>query len=240
MAIELINTGTSANAGNGDSIRSAFSKVNLNFEELQTSVQSIQDAIDSGEIGGGSTGTFIDFTTEPGYPLNDTGELTFFEISDQSSVNPMLFRRGRGTLANISSVVAGDELGELQFQGIIYGEPITGAGISVVVEEEPLGSVPCRIDFLVSDNTVDGYGARASLSSTGTFKVDKLSSRDSNTLTLEQTLTFPDNTEQSTAWTGEYTPGTPSDWNGTAPTTIAEAIDRLAALVKILNSGTGA
>lgn len=37
-----------------------------------------------------------------------------------------------------------------------------------------------------------------------------------------------------------YSPATPSDWSGTPPTTIQEAIDRLAALVKSLNSGTGA
>jgi hypothetical protein len=37
-----------------------------------------------------------------------------------------------------------------------------------------------------------------------------------------------------------YTPTTSGDWNGTAPTTLSEAIDRLAALVKSLNSGTGA
>lgn len=37
-----------------------------------------------------------------------------------------------------------------------------------------------------------------------------------------------------------YTPTTATDWDGTAPSTIGEAIDRLAALVKTLNSGTGA
>jgi len=37
-----------------------------------------------------------------------------------------------------------------------------------------------------------------------------------------------------------YTPTTTSDWSGTAPTTIESAIDRLATLVKALNSGTGA
>lgn len=37
-----------------------------------------------------------------------------------------------------------------------------------------------------------------------------------------------------------YNATTPTDWNGTAPTTIGDAIDRLAALVKTLNSGTGA
>lgn len=37
-----------------------------------------------------------------------------------------------------------------------------------------------------------------------------------------------------------YTPTTASNWAGTAPTTVGEALDRLAAVVKSLNSGTGA
>lgn len=37
-----------------------------------------------------------------------------------------------------------------------------------------------------------------------------------------------------------YDPGTPSDWSGTPPESLKEAVDRLAAVVKILNGGTGA
>jgi len=37
-----------------------------------------------------------------------------------------------------------------------------------------------------------------------------------------------------------YSASVPSDWDGTAPTTVGEAIDRLATLVKTLNAGTGA
>jgi hypothetical protein len=37
-----------------------------------------------------------------------------------------------------------------------------------------------------------------------------------------------------------YDAADPTDWNGTAPTTVGEAIDRLATLVKALNGGTGA
>lgn len=37
-----------------------------------------------------------------------------------------------------------------------------------------------------------------------------------------------------------YTPGTPSNWANPAPTSLQEAIDRLAAVVKTLNGGTGA
>ena len=58
-----------------------------------------------------------------------------------------------------------------------------------------------------------------------------------NNLTVG-TLTFPDDTVQSTAWTG-FTANA-ANWSNPAPTTLDEAIDRLAVLLKTLNSGTGA
>lgn len=40
MAIQTINTGSSANAGDGDSLRSAFAKINSNFAELASAVST--------------------------------------------------------------------------------------------------------------------------------------------------------------------------------------------------------
>ncbi len=57
---------------------------------------------------------------------------------------------------------------------------------------------------------------------------------------VDGNLTFPDATIQATAWTGSYSPATPSDWDGTPPVSIAEAIDRLAARVKLIGGGVGA
>lgn len=37
-----------------------------------------------------------------------------------------------------------------------------------------------------------------------------------------------------------YTPTNSTDWDGTPPTTVGEALDRLATVVKTLNGGTGA
>jgi hypothetical protein len=37
-----------------------------------------------------------------------------------------------------------------------------------------------------------------------------------------------------------YNPAVGSDWSGAAPTTVQEALDRLAAVVKALNGGIGA
>jgi hypothetical protein len=49
-----------------------------------------------------------------------------------------------------------------------------------------------------------------------------------------------DSSPVPTGGTVSYSPTTASDWSGTAPTTIQEAIDRLATAVKALGGGTGA
>lgn len=57
---------------------------------------------------------------------------------------------------------------------------------------------------------------------------------------ITSTMFFSDSSQQTTAWTGNYTAANVSNWNGTPPSTISDAIDRLAAVVKVLNGGTGA
>ena len=41
MAKQVINTGTSANSKNGDPLRTAFTKVNANFDELYTALGTV-------------------------------------------------------------------------------------------------------------------------------------------------------------------------------------------------------
>lgn len=58
-------------------------------------------------------------------------------------------------------------------------------------------------------------------------------------------LTLPDGGDilengVSVLFDGTYSPANAGDWSSPAPTTIEEALDRLATLVKTLNSGTGA
>ena len=54
--INYINTGTGANAGNGDSLRTAFNKINLNFTNLENSY------VQSGVASFNGTGGIITFT----------------------------------------------------------------------------------------------------------------------------------------------------------------------------------
>lgn len=56
-----------------------------------------------------------------------------------------------------------------------------------------------------------------------------LISKVDQSVRLTGDLVFADNTRQTTAFTGVYTATTASDWEGTPPATINEAIDRLAA-----------
>jgi hypothetical protein len=47
MSIQLINTGSSNNAGDGDTLRSAFNKINYNFTDFSNSLTSISTTISS-------------------------------------------------------------------------------------------------------------------------------------------------------------------------------------------------
>jgi hypothetical protein len=72
MAIRFINTGTSANAGNGDSIRTAFGKVNENFLEIAdllgstgtTFLELVEDATADLMIHSGHSGFTVTYDDE--------------------------------------------------------------------------------------------------------------------------------------------------------------------------------
>lgn len=110
MTIQLINTGTNANSGNGDSIRAAFNKVNSNFSFLSTATFS----------GNGSTS--IDTGVAP--PMNPTtgdlwydttsGRLYIYYDSNWIDSSPAAGTSG----ANISTgdtPPVGAELGDLWY-----------------------------------------------------------------------------------------------------------------------------
>jgi len=65
MTINYINTGSGANAGNGDTLRLAFTKINSNFSELSSQIDSIEV---------GSTSTLVAGTYT--FTLSNTGTIT--------------------------------------------------------------------------------------------------------------------------------------------------------------------
>lgn len=98
-----------------------------------------------------------------------------------------------------------------------------------------------RVDIEADQFNVDVTN-RIALYSGGELVIATNNTSSSQSWTLQQdgSIVFPDASIQSTAWTGSYSPSNATDWAEPAPTTIASAIDRLAAAIKILSGGTGA
>jgi hypothetical protein len=96
MAIQYINTGSSANAGNGDSIRLAFTKVNNNFTEVTDRINSTTYTVDNGIFQGISvavTASILDLVV--------TGTSTLTDITILGQVQGPVIFDNTGTFADI-------------------------------------------------------------------------------------------------------------------------------------------
>jgi hypothetical protein len=94
MPIQYINTGSSANAGNGDSIRLAFDKVNRNFSFVQSNLTSLSDGYFT-SLHVATTSTLNNLTVTGTTYLNNVESASFYNntyfenisVSDQSNLN---------------------------------------------------------------------------------------------------------------------------------------------------------
>tara|TARA_R110000851_G_scaffold118929_3_gene246508 strand:+ start:772 stop:1173 length:402 start_codon:yes stop_codon:yes gene_type:complete len=113
-----------------------------------------------------------------------------------------------------------------------------------------LSGSPGEIFFDESNGTLRVYTGTAGekiIIATRSWVEDNSSDGNYNTLTNKPPLSvvsatglYTDLLNVAAADTLVYTPTTPADWDGTAPTTVLEALDRLATVVKSLNGDTGA
>jgi hypothetical protein len=101
MTIFYVNTGTSPNAGNGDSLRTAFNKINVNFATLDTQISNIEV---------GSTSTLVAGTYT--FALSTAGNVT---------LNGSPFVSGGG-----SSVVASDTAPTDSNEGDLWYDTVAG------------------------------------------------------------------------------------------------------------------
>ena len=148
MTIQYINTGTSPNAGNGDSLRVAFSKINANFSSLagSSSVDFPSQTGHAGQFlttdggvlswsavsgaGGLSTATVIVSNVAPRNPV--LGELWYDDVSGRLYVWYDTFwvdASPRGN-ANVSTLVNGTYTFALTTSGsvVLNGSAFTGGG----------------------------------------------------------------------------------------------------------------
>jgi hypothetical protein len=132
MTIQYINTGSSANAGNGDSLRSAFIKVNNNFSYLSTA--------SFGGGGGGYTGSrgYTGSAGNVGYTGSQGPTGSINDLSDVTIQSPALndyLKYVSGTWTNSQLAIVDDLTpklsNDLDTNGHIIRSNVTGTAVTL-------------------------------------------------------------------------------------------------------------
>jgi len=91
MSIQFINTGTGANAGNGDSLRTAFNKINANFTILSTGTASsyVLTPATASTLGGIKIGVGLEVSPDGTLSATGTNASTVINVLDQNN-NPSI------------------------------------------------------------------------------------------------------------------------------------------------------
>lgn len=209
MARQFINIGTVANDGTGDTLRAAFDKVNDNFIEIYADVSDLSNTAFSGD--------YDDLTNKP--------DLDLYLLKSNANTDVSI------TARNISFTSTGDTQ-------TLSGDSIRlYANTNVTIETE--GTGVSKFWIFRSDGALNFPD--------GTTQETAFSASATNITEWNQAYSWGDHSTigyltsaNTDADTINYQASANTDWEGnSAPTTIGEAIDRLAAAVKALN-GTGA
>jgi hypothetical protein len=104
VTVQFINTGSSANAGNGDSLRTAFNKINSNFLALSTSSGFTLGTATNTTLGGVKIGVGLTVSNDGTISATGSSAGTEINVLDQNS-NPsidIVSYSGSTTLASSS------------------------------------------------------------------------------------------------------------------------------------------
>lgn len=149
----------------------------------------------------------------------DTPDLLYYYCSNHLNMGNQLNIAMPGTGSGSASVTASDVAPEEPENGSVWFNSDTGRLYVYLVDVDSGQWVQPTIplaDSILDLNIEDGTAGQV--------------------LTTDGSGTFSFIDGNDTV----YTPTTPADWNGTPPTTVGEALDRLATIVKALNGDTGA
>jgi len=153
--------------------------------------------------------------------------------------------RSRGSIEAPTAVQDGDLIYNITYagyDGLAYRD---SSSIRAAVDGSISSSiVPGRLEFYTA-NSSGTLIKNAQLDKNGVLKVDNIQAL-TNTLSIVGDIVgsvFSDSSTllvDGTNGSLKYYATVPGDWSGSAPTTVGEALDRLATLVKTLNAGVGA
>ena len=175
MAKQIINIGATANDKKGDSLRAAFQKVNTNFTELYTTLGLNDTTLNLGAFE--FTGNIISTTDSTAIVIDQAATIT----------------------SNLS--VGGDILPQTANGGDLGSSSLPWRSLHVSNNTIYIGGTALSIDgsgnLTVNGSQVTGVSVSSLVNSTKTVSLGS-----NGMLTLPGTVTFPDTTIQSTAWTG--------------------------------------
>jgi len=122
MTIQYINTGSSANAGNGDSIRLAFTKVNENFAQHDAEINALNQG-NVATLNVASTASTRDFISTGTATFNNV-VITGLVSGDPEFQNILVL--GTGTFGTVDAVMI-NSTGTATFNNVTIGGVISGA-----------------------------------------------------------------------------------------------------------------
>ena len=177
---------------------------------LQTSLDAKQP-LDAALTALAAGSDFVQFT-------GPTTPIKVFTLPDASSTllvsDGALGTPSSGVATNLTGTAAGLTAGNVTTNADLTGD-VTSVGNATTIGALKVTNPMLEGSIAYSKLVLTGEVLNADLA--GSIAVSKITSVD----------------------TGDYTPTTGGDWAGTAPATIRDALDRCAALLKTLNSGTG-
>jgi len=186
MAKQSINIGASANDGTGDSLRSAFDKVNDNFNELYEA---------------GAAGTNVDITGNSITTTNTNGNLTLapqgtgkvvvdtgnvLNLADHND-NAIVFTNSNGDLASSTMLSYNSGTGEFLVEDIsIQGATIssTDSNENITLDPAGTGNVTVASDILPNANGTKSLGSASAQWLTVFTNTATTSSTSANTVQL--------------------------------------------------------
>ena len=161
MIMQTINTGSGPNQGDGDSLRSAFIKINNNFGQLSASIAPDQSLNTYNSVSFASltvtTGTNLNRTLSVGgYPLDANGDAKIYNNNTQS-VAVVVSNYNTATSVDFLPIIHVRAYGQNQIDGNPSSTPAISMESSHGTSTAPLASQNADIEFILQGGGYDGH-----------------------------------------------------------------------------------
>lgn len=164
MALETINIGTLPNDGSGDTLRTAFGKINNNFTTLYNAA-----TLTSTTVTAAGTGNVVVFSTNANTFIQGT-----FQINSQQLVgnanNLVYSNNSQNITLNVAKVANSTTVNHTAYSTIISGVAIVNGYNAVIANVIESNVAVPKVQIVVSPDTAN-LGANANMIHTISYRV---------------------------------------------------------------------